>query len=118
MVYIQRQAQRGSVHSRSLKSESQIERDVADWWEKQIPHGRDCSHIKIVIWGRAGWPDHIFIGTNGRLKWVEFKKPGEEPEPLQAYIHKLLRALGQDVEVFDNKEAACESLARMLQKVD
>ncbi len=91
------------------ESETKIERDVADWWEAM-----GMIHIKIVIWGRAGWPDHIFVGPKGRLKWIEFKKPGEPPTPLQDYIHGLLRGLGQDVEVHDTKEEACASLGRML----
>ena len=101
-------------------SETKIERDVADWCEEQIaskvgiPQSKAC-HLKVVIWGRAGWPDHWFFGPNGKMKIIEFKKPGEEPEPLQAYIHKQLRALGHDVEVHDNKETACASLARMLE---
>lgn len=94
-----------------VSSETKIERDVADWWESQ---GRDLQHIKIVIWGRAGWPDHIFVGRNGKLMWIEFKKPGEQPTVLQIHIHKLLRSLGQVVEVHDTKEEACEALARML----
>jgi hypothetical protein len=96
-----------------MASETKLERDVADEWEKIHPTPHAC-HIKIVIWGRSGWPDHIFIGTKGRWKWVEFKEPGEEPTPIQLYIHKLLRSLGQDVEVHDNKEECCASLARML----
>lgn len=97
-----------------MASETKIERDVADWWESMSPEGAHYLHIKIVIWGRAGWPDHIFIGPNGRLKWIEFKKPGEEPTALQRHMHRLLRQLGQDVEVHDNKETAIASLARML----
>ena len=91
--------------------ESKVERDVADWWEAQ---GRDLMHIKIVIWGRAGWPDHIFVGRRGKLKWIEFKQPGEEPNRLQYYIIRKLKELGQDVEVHQSKETAIASLARML----
>lgn len=90
------------------KGETQIERDVADWWEE-----RGYLHLKVVIWGRAGWPDHFFFGPRGRMKMIEFKKPGDEPTPLQDHIHSLLRRLGHDVEVHDNKEEACASLARM-----
>lgn len=88
--------------------ESEIEDKVKDFAEHHF-----ILHLKIVIWGRAGWPDHIFI-KNGKVTFMEFKKPGEEPTPLQKHIHKMLRSEGVIVEVIDNVEAGYEALARML----
>jgi hypothetical protein len=59
--------------------------------------------------GFNAWPDRLFLGprsNRGRSRplWVEFKRPGEAPTPLQRYIHADLRARGERVEVIDRLE--------------
>jgi hypothetical protein len=50
--------------------------------------------------GYRSWPDQLAIkpGVKPGL-WVEFKRVGEDPTPLQKDLHKLLRQLGQRVVV-------------------
>src|SRR5688572_11363447 len=40
-----------------------------------------------------GWPDYLFL-FNGRVLFIEFKRKGEEPQPLQVYTHSILRGAG------------------------
>lgn len=89
--------------------ESDVETKVKEFAEAHL-----ILHLKIVIWGRAGWPDHIFI-KNGKVVWIEFKKPdGKSPTPIQLHIHSQLRKEGMEVHVIDNVEEGCATLARML----
>jgi hypothetical protein len=57
--------------------------------------------IRINVVGRKGWPDYGY-GYNGRMCFVEFKRLGEKPDGLQAYVHKQLRSYGFYVFVIDN----------------
>lgn len=47
--------------------------------------------IRINVVGRKGWPDYGY-GYKGHMCFIEFKRPGERPEPLQEHVHQILRA--------------------------
>jgi hypothetical protein len=65
----------------SKLSEADIEGKVTRWAKK-----RDIICVKFQPKGDVGWPDHIYvIPPNGAVVFIEFKKPGEEPTPLQYY---------------------------------
>ena len=51
--------------------------------------------------GTVGWPDRIVILPDGKVGFVEVKRPGETPRPMQVHRHKLLRQLGAKVYVLD-----------------
>lgn len=57
--------------------------------------------------GYRSWPDRLFIprvrASHELLDtlWVEFKRRGEDPTPLQAAMHRDLRQRGQLVVVVD-----------------
>lgn len=53
--------------------------------------------------GRTSVPDYIF-GKNGRVFFVEFKKPKGEATELQGKEHKLMRQHGLTVYVCDTLE--------------
>ena len=57
---------------------------------------------KFVSPGYDGMPDRLVILPKGRIAFVEVKAPGEEPRPLQASRHKLLKRLGVRVYVLDD----------------
>lgn len=59
--------------------------------------------------GFRDWPDRLFINT-GIQVWIEFKRKGKEPTENQLAMHKWLRAMGQTVEVFDDRKAAIKHL--------
>lgn len=59
--------------------------------------------IRINVVGRKGWPDYGY-GYKSKMCFVEYKKPGEKPEPLQDHVHEILREAGFAVFVVDNVE--------------
>lgn len=88
--------------------ESKIEQDTVRWAESRF-----ILHLKINVRGRRGWPDHLFV-YNGRCMFIEFKQPGEKPEPLQEYIINQLRSRRIPVEVHTTTGEACDALERVL----
>jgi hypothetical protein len=52
--------------------------------------------------GFRAWPDRLFVSPNGRVAWVEFKKPGGQPTLSQALMHATLRQMGHHPIVVDN----------------
>lgn len=57
---------------------------------------------KFVSPGLAGVPDRLVLLPKGKAAFVEVKRKGEKPRPLQAYRHKQLKALGFKVYVLDD----------------
>ena len=84
-----------------------LEKDVEKVLRKNIEkHGGLC--LKFVSPGWEGAPDRICLFPNGKILFVELKRPGSKPRPLQVRRHEQLRELGFDVLVIDNKEDAVE----------
>lgn len=75
-----------------------LEKDIEKKLKKRI------EQIGGVCWkfhsGIRGVPDRIVI-VKSDVYFVELKRPGEEPTPMQRYRHKRLRELGQKVIVID-----------------
>lgn len=67
---------------------------------------------KLMPHGRRSKPDRIGF-LRGVMMLVEFKKPGEEPEPHQAREHARLAKLGFHVEVISTWEELDEYLSPM-----
>jgi hypothetical protein len=66
--------------------------------------------VRKVSWpGRRAAMDRVFQKA-GRCVWIEFKAPGEEPEPLQAREHKRWRDRGAEVYVIDSVSAGLKVL--------
>lgn len=59
---------------------------------------------KLVIPQYAGVPDRMVVAP-GRVVFVEVKRPGARPRPLQRVQHDRLRRLGVAVVVLDTLEA-------------
>jgi hypothetical protein len=78
-----------------------MERDVERKLVKAVKHnGGVCW--KFTSPGTAGVPDRIILMPGCRIAFVEVKKPGEKPRPLQLSRHRLIRQLGFKVFVLDN----------------
>lgn len=77
-----------------IRLESYDEKRACSWADQNR-----ILHIKLNLTGRRGWPDRLFILTEGRTLWVEFKRQGEKPEPLQGYVHRQLFNRGHTVHV-------------------
>lgn len=59
--------------------EKNIEQTVVDWAKE---HGFLALKVKFVD---NGYPDRLFISPSGHTIFIEFKRPGEQPRPLQSY---------------------------------
>jgi hypothetical protein len=68
---------------------SLLERQIEDKVNKEVKSwGILCQKVRFV---EAGWPDRLYILPNGLHVWIEYKKVGEKPDPLQIYrIEELL----------------------------
>lgn len=59
---------------------------------------------KFISPGFDGMPDRIVLFQGGRIAFVEVKRHGEQPTPLQKSRHGMLRRLGFQVFVLDDTE--------------
>lgn len=59
--------------------------------------------VKLNGMGKRSLPDRMFLAQGGVL-FVEFKRPGAKPTPLQAHCHARWEKLGHHVYVVDNVE--------------
>jgi len=64
----------------------------------------DGVAVKFVSPGFAGMPDRLVLLPGGRMAFVEVKRPGEQPRPLQKARHRMLQRLGFKVYVLDRVE--------------
>lgn len=67
--------------------------------EKQlIDEVKKCGGLcEKWISGTVGWPDRIVIIPDGKIGFVEVKRPGEKPRPIQVHRHNQLRQIGVKV---------------------
>lgn len=78
-----------------------------------IPNGGSRNPIearKLKAQGvRAGAPDLICIGREGRVAWLEVKRPGYRPSDVkgsQHEMHDMLRARGHFVAIVTSQDEA------------
>ena len=64
-------------------------------------HARSHGVLARKLSFGEGFPDFVFLYA-GRVLFIEFKKPGEKPTPLQEHVGQLLRNKGFQVEVVDD----------------
>lgn len=68
------------------------------------------TSLKLNVKSTTGWPDRMFLIPGGRPFFIEFKQPGEEPEPRQRVVHAHLAYLQYDCETHDNAEEALTAI--------
>lgn len=90
--------------------ESTIEDRVVKWAK-----GRGILARKMNGLGNASWPDRMFVLPNGVVAFVELKRPGEEPTPLQYDCLQELIDRKQYATWTDDSDAAIEWLAGLLE---
>jgi hypothetical protein len=59
---------------------------------------------KLISPGTDGMPDRLVLMPQARIGFVEVKRPGARPRPLQERRHAQLRSLGFLVLVLDDPE--------------
>jgi hypothetical protein len=60
--------------------------------------------VKISICNKPGYPDLQAMKSRRRMAYIEVKGPGKKSEPLQEYVHDILRKIGFSVFVIDSWE--------------
>lgn len=78
--------------------ESTIEKAVCKF---ATDHG--CLVMKLAGPNQKGQPDRLFI-RDGKVLFIEFKRPGQKPTPLQEKWLRDLRAQDVDAEWCDNAD--------------
>lgn len=73
--------------------ESAIQRKIIKRYE-----AAGCMVIKMGLTNKPGFPD-LMILKDGKASFIEVKRPGAEPRPLQEYRINELRKAGFCVEV-------------------
>lgn len=89
-----------------MTPEKRIESYLTDMSKK---HDVLCQKF---ISGTSGVPDRILI-KNGKVIFVEVKRPGARPRPLQEVVIQRMRDHGADVRIIDSREG-CEALIEEL----
>ena len=81
-----------------------LERDIE---KKFVKHVEKLGGIaeKFTSPGRRSVPDRLVTLPEGRIIFVELKRPGQYPTELQFRDHNKRRALGCDVRVINSIEA-------------
>lgn len=69
--------------------------------------------LKFISPGRSGVPDRLLLFPGGKMVFVELKRWGEKPRPLQERVMGRLRNLGFEVWVLDDKK----EIGKLLQQV-
>jgi len=78
--------------------EAFIERTVCDYAKQ-----KNCLSFKFNSASQRGVPDRIFIATKG-VFFVEFKRKGFKPTPLQAHVFSKFKEQNQQVYIIDDIE--------------
>lgn len=78
---------------------------------------RGVIKLRGICWkwppsARAGVPDRIVI-VDGRVFFIELKRPGGKLRPIQVSAHALLRRAGADVRVLDSLGAVEDFLSEV-----
>ena len=92
--------------------EAKIEQDSCN----QIALQLGVRNLKFNSSSDTSWPDRIYLLPGGRPGFIEYKKPGEVPEPKQAYTHEVMRKLGYRVEVSCSIDEALAIIRRWLRE--
>jgi hypothetical protein len=89
--------------------EKDIESKVVAWAKK-----KNFLAIKVRFQD-AGYPDRLFISPSGHTIFIEFKRPGEKPDPLQRYRIRTLQQRSIPAYWTDNYVEAVRILERALE---
>ena len=88
--------------------ESELERKLV-----KAAKGMEGKAMKFISPGFDGMPDRLVLLPGGKLAFVEVKRHGMKPTPLQLSRHGMLRRLGFRVYVLDAVEQIGEILSEI-----
>lgn len=78
-----------------------LEKDIESKVSKYAKE-RGFLSYKFTSPSNRSVPDRIFISPTGKVGFVEFKRKGKLPTPLQAHTIDLMRQRNVDVKVVDD----------------
>ena len=87
-----------------------LERDLEGYFARQCKK-KGLMTLKLNVRFSRGWPDRIVVLKDGKVMWVELKRPGAKLSPLQIKVHFELNKWHQEVYVIDSKEGIDHVLA-------
>lgn len=79
--------------------ESKIEKALV-----RVVLSKNGAPVKIQGVGNKSMPDRMCLFPGGETWFVETKKPGKKPDPLQLFTHAKLREMGFKVSVIWNSQ--------------
>lgn len=83
----------------TTKRESEVEKELV-----RRAKALKWDSYKFVSPGRNGVPDRMFVYEGGLVVFLEIKRPGAKPTPLQLYQISLLNAKGVQAGWVDNAD--------------
>jgi Holliday junction resolvase len=75
--------------------ESKVQEKIVKRYKKE-----GWTVVKIILCSLSGFPDLMCL-RDGMALFIEVKRPGERPRPLQIFVHDMLRRCGFEVLVLD-----------------
>jgi Holliday junction resolvase len=84
------------MNKKDLPLEKEVQKRIIKRYEEE-----GYIVVKITLCSKPGFPDLLLL-KNGIAKFIEVKRPGGKPRPLQAYRIDELRNAGFEVEVLDH----------------
>jgi hypothetical protein len=88
--------------------EKDIEGNVCRWAKKN-----GFLVVKVRFYD-VGYPDRLFISPTGHTIFIEFKRPGEVPDAIQAFRLRMLKGRGIPAYWADNFHTAVSILREAL----
>lgn len=90
-----------------------LEKDIEAKFKARVEKAGAFTY-KFASPGRAGVPDRIVLIPGGRIYFVELKRPGGKPRPLQRHVMKKIIKFGFNVRVIDSEEAINEFVSEII----
>lgn len=86
-----------ALRPKPKRKEKTVEKPCVLYWQEL-----GLIQRKVKAAGMRAWPDRCFINVDGLHLYIEFKRPGELPNPEQLRVHNALRNNGCHVYTIDN----------------
>ena len=80
-----------------------LEKDLEKKFKEKIKYLGGRAY-KFISPGNAGVPDRLVVLPGNHIAFVELKRPGEKPRPLQKAQMRFLLKMGATVRTIDSEE--------------
>lgn len=94
-----------AANARKAKSNDVREIDIENAFCKYADR-LGCKALKLIFLNKKGFPDRTVICQGGRVFFIEFKRKGKKPSPVQVIVRKMLESFGFEYYVCDAKGQA------------